>query len=97
MRPFGHVSVVDDSPALDASALMPKAAALHTEMIFSKILDGYALDSQEPFSKPARLSSPKVESDRSTTRLDGLAPEWMKTAHGLAETRRMIGKVVIAT
>jgi hypothetical protein len=33
-------------------------------MIFSKILHGYALDSQEPFSKPARLSSPKVESDR---------------------------------
>jgi NADPH:quinone reductase len=31
-----------------------------------------------------------------TTRLDGLTPETMKKAHELVETRRTIGKLVIA-
>ena len=46
LRPFGHLSVVDGSPGLDASALTPKAASLHTEMIFSRMMHGYAPESQ---------------------------------------------------
>ncbi len=32
-----------------------------------------------------------------TTLLDGLTPETMRAAHELVETRRTIGKIVIAT
>lgn len=97
LRPFGHLSVVDGSPVLDASALMPKAASLHTEMIFSKILHGYAVDSQGTILESVAdfVAEGQIQSI-ATTRLNGLTPESMKTAHGLVETRRMIGKVVIA-
>jgi NADPH:quinone reductase len=98
LRPFGHLSVVDGSPVLDASALMPKAASLHTEMIFSKMLHGYALNSQGAILEAIAAFVAKGRMQPiATTRLDGLTPDTMKTAHGLLETRRTIGKVVIAT
>lgn len=36
LRPFGHLSVLDFSPSLDANALMLKSLSLHLEMVFSK-------------------------------------------------------------
>src|SRR5580693_256274 len=42
LRPFGHLSVVDGSPGLDVNTLVPKAVSLHTEMIFSRMLNDYA-------------------------------------------------------
>jgi NADPH:quinone reductase-like Zn-dependent oxidoreductase len=98
LRPFGHLSVVDGSPALDASPLVPKSASLHTEMIFSKILHDYALDTQGAIlaAVAAFVAEGRIQ-PIATTRLDGLTPQTMKTAHGLLEERRTIGKVVIAT
>ena len=46
LRPFGHLSVVDLSPSIDANALMLKSASLHMEMVFSKILNGRDFKSQ---------------------------------------------------
>jgi len=34
LRPFGHLSVIDMSPSLNANALMLKSASLHTEKVF---------------------------------------------------------------
>jgi NADPH:quinone reductase len=42
LRPFGHLSVVDGSPGLDVNLLVPKSVSLHTEMIFSRLLNDYA-------------------------------------------------------
>jgi NADPH:quinone reductase len=50
-RPFGHLSVVDLSPSIDANALMPKSASLHMEMVFSKILNGVTSRARAAFSK----------------------------------------------
>jgi D-arabinose 1-dehydrogenase-like Zn-dependent alcohol dehydrogenase len=46
LRPFGHLSIIDMSPSLSANALMLKSASLRTKMVFSKILHGYAVESQ---------------------------------------------------
>src|ERR1700692_1143451 len=46
LRPFGHLSVVDLSPSIDANALMLKSASLHMEMVFSRILNGRDFKSQ---------------------------------------------------
>jgi NADPH2:quinone reductase len=97
LRPFGHLSVVDGSPGLDVNTLVPKAVSLHTEMIFSRMLNDYApethgtiLDQVAAFAAKGKIKP------IATTQLDGLTPETMKKAHELVETRRTIGKLVIA-
>jgi zinc-binding alcohol dehydrogenase family protein len=98
LRPFGHLSVVDLSPSLDASALMLKSASLHMEMVFSKILNGTDFKSQGSILEDvtALIVEGRLRAI-TTTRLEGLTAETMKAAHELVETGRTIGKIVIAT
>jgi NADPH:quinone reductase len=63
-RPFGHLSVVDFSPSLDANALILKSLSLHLEMVFSRILHGTDVHRQAVFLKRSGLSSSTGESDR---------------------------------
>ena len=98
LRPFGHLCVVDSGASLDVSPLMMKSASLHTEMVFSRIMHGSDPDKQGSIlENVAALVVEGRVKPIATTRLDGLSAETMKTAHELVETRRTIGKVVIAT
>jgi NADPH2:quinone reductase len=98
LRPFGHLSVIDMSPSLNANALMLKSASLHTELVFSKVLHGYDVESQgRNLEAVAALVAEGRIRPIATTRLTGLTSEAMRTAHGLLESGRSIGKVVIAT
>ncbi len=98
LRPFGHVSIVDGAPALDANVLMPKAASLHTEMIFSRLLNDYAPETHGAIlDQVAALFVEGRMRPIATKQLDGLTAETMRAAHELVESRRTIGKVVIAT
>jgi NADPH:quinone reductase len=98
LRPFGHLSVIDMSPSLNANALMLKSASLHTENVFSKVLHGYDVGSQgRTLEAVAALVAEGRIRPIATTRLTGLTPETMRTAHDLLESGRTIGKVVIAT
>ena len=98
LRPFGHLSFVDGGASLDVSPLVLKAVSLHTEMVFSRIMNGSAPEKQGAILEAV---SGLVGEGRLhpivTTRLDGLSAETMKVAHGLLETGRTVGKVVIAT
>jgi NADPH2:quinone reductase len=98
LRPFGHLSVVDFSPSLDANALMPKSLSLHLEMVFSRILHGTDVHRQGSILE--EIAALVVEGrirPITTTRLNGLSLDAMRAAHELVETNRTIGKVVIAT
>jgi len=97
LRPFGHVSVVDLAPSLDLSALAPKAASLHLEMVFSRVMNGIDLQSQGRILETVAelVVSKQVRSIR-TTLLKGLTADTMKAAHELVETRKTVGKIVIA-
>ncbi len=97
LRPFGHVAIVDGAAVLDASVLVPKAASLHTEMIFSRLLNGYAPEAQGAILEAvAGLAKGGIRSI-ATTRLDGLTSASMRAAHTILEERRTIGKVIIVT
>ena len=97
LRPLGHLSVIDMSPSLNANALMLKSASLHTEMVFSKVLHGYDVESQgRTLEAVAALLAEGRIRPITTTRLKGLTPETMRAAHDLLESGRNIGKVVIA-
>ena len=86
------------SPSLNANALMLKSASLHTEMVFSKVLYGYDVESQgRTLEAVAALVAEGRIRPIATTRLTGLTPETMRAAHDLLESGRTIGKVVIAT
>ena len=77
---------------------MLKSASLHTEMVFSKVLHGYDVESQgRNLEAVAALVAEGRIRPIATTRLTGLTSEAMRTAHGLLESGRSIGKVVIAT
>ena len=98
LRPFGHVSIVDGAPALDANVLMPKAASLHTEMILSRLLNDHAPETHGAIlDQVAALFVEGRVRPIATKQLDGLTAETMRAAHELVESRRTIGKVVIAT
>jgi NADPH2:quinone reductase len=98
LRPFGHLSVVDAGPSLDVSPLMMKAASIHLEMVFSRIMYGSTPEKQGNILETvASLVDQGLVVPIATTRLKGLLAETMKTAHELVESRRTIGKVVIAT
>ena len=98
LRPFGHLCLVDASGSLDLSPLMMKSASVHTELVFARIMYGGAPDKQGSILEVvAALVAEGRMQPIATTRLNGLRADTMKTAHELVETRRTIGKVVIAT
>jgi NADPH2:quinone reductase len=90
--------VVDFSGPLDASPLALKAASLHLEMVFSRIIHN-----SEPECQAAILDDivKLVVAHRvlpiANTKLKGLLAETMRAAHECLETGRSIGKVVIET
>jgi len=98
LRPFGHVSIVDFAASLDVSPLVAKSATLHTEMIFSRVLHGSDARSQgHILEATAKLVLEGGVRPIATTRLKGLTVDTMRAAHELVETKRTVGKVVIAT
>lgn len=98
LRPFGHLCVVDVGAPIDVSPLVLKAASLHTEMVFSRIMNGSSPEKQGAILETvSSLVAEGCLHPIVTTRLDGLSAEAMKAAHELVEIGRTIGKVVIAT
>jgi NADPH:quinone reductase len=98
LRPFGHLSVVDFSPSLDANTLMLKSLSLHLEMVFTRILHGSDVHRQgRILDEIAALVVDGGIRPIATTRLNGLSFDAMRAAHQLIETTRTIGKVVIVT
>ena len=97
LRPFGHLSVVDGGPPLDVRPLAPKAASLHLEMVFSRIIYGSEPERQgRILATVAALVVEGRVKPIMTTLLEGLTAETMKAAHELVASGRTVGKVVIA-
>ena len=97
LRSFGHLCVVDSGAPLNLSPLVMKSASLHTEFVFSRIMNGNAPEKQGVILETvARLAGEGRLQPIVTTRLDGLSAETMKAAHQQLETGQTIGKVVIA-
>jgi zinc-binding alcohol dehydrogenase family protein len=97
LRPFGRLCVVDGGPPLDVHPLVPKAASLHMEMVFGRII--YDREPEWQARILATVASLVVEGrvkPIATTLLDGLTAETMKAAHELVESGRTVGKVVTA-
>ena len=96
LRPFGHLAVVDGSNGLDLSALTAKSASLHTELVFSRIInDADPKHQGNILETVSALVTERRVRPIATTHLQGLTAATMRTAHTLVETGRTVGKVVI--
>lgn len=96
IRPFGHVSTVDLGTSADLAPLVGKSASLHTEMVFSQLVNGANPTSQGDILETVSdyAGSGRVR-PIVTTLLPGLTADSMKTAHTLLESHRTVGKIVI--
>jgi zinc-binding alcohol dehydrogenase family protein len=96
LRAFGHLSVVDGGQSLDVAPLAGKAASVHLEMVFSRILFGRQPERQGwILADIAALAASGEIRPIVTTHLHGLSVESMKSAHTQLESHRTVGKIVI--
>jgi zinc-binding alcohol dehydrogenase family protein len=98
LRPYGHLAAVDIAGPLDLGPLVGRSVSIHTEMVFSKVVSG-----ADPTSQGRILHELAEDAAAGQLRpiaaiqLVGLSVPSMRVAHEQLESRRTIGKVVIAT
>jgi NADPH:quinone reductase len=98
MRPFGHITAIDDPTGLDMAPLKTKSIAWHWELMFTRPLFGYDLLAQKNIlSRAAELVDNGVLRTTVTTTIRGLNAAGVREAHRAVESGEMIGKVVVTT
>ncbi|SEH84639.1 zinc-binding alcohol dehydrogenase family protein [Mycolicibacterium rutilum] len=96
MRPFGHITAIDEPPGLDLLPLKEKSIAWHWELMFTRPLFGYDLAAQQRLlADAAAMVDDGVLRTTVTTTIDDFSAAGLREAHRQVESGRMIGKVVI--
>lgn len=96
IAPFGEIGLIDDADGLDISIFKRKAVSLHWELMFTKSMFGYRMESQGKI-----LSEVKnlIESGRMRTTanrvLNGLTVENLRAGHMMLEQHTNVGKMVV--
>ncbi|MBS0153646.1 MAG: zinc-binding alcohol dehydrogenase family protein [Nitrospira sp.] len=96
VAPFGEIGLIDDVDGLDISIFKRKAVSLHWELMFTKSMFDYRMESQ---GKILNEIKDLIESGRMRTtanrRLNGLTVENLRAGHTMLEQHINIGKVVV--
>lgn len=96
VRPFGSWGLIDDPATLNIAPLKLKSISVHWELMFTKSLMGYDLESQgRILSEVAALFGQGLIRTTAKRHLKGLKPETLREAHELLESGASIGKIVI--
>lgn len=96
MKPFGHITAIDEPADLDLVPLKAKSIAWHWELMFTRALFGYDMIAQQRLlSRTADLVDRGVISSTVTKTIEGIDAESVRQAHRDVESGRMIGKVVL--
>lgn len=96
VRPFGHITAIDEPPGLDLVALKEKSIAWHWELMFTRSLYGYDMIAQQRLlAETARLVDAGVLRSTVTKKVSGIDAAGISEAHRDVESGRMIGKVVV--
>ncbi len=96
IAPFGEIGLIDDADGLDISIFKRKAVSLHWELMFTKSMFGYRMESQGKI-----LSEVKnlIESGRMRTTanrvLNDLTVENLRAGHTMLEQHTNVGKMVV--
>ena len=96
LKPFGHVTAIDEPAGLDLVPLKEKSIAWHWELMFTRALFGHDMIAQQRLlSRTADLVDRGVLRTTATKTLTGIDADTVREAHRDVESGRMIGKVVI--
>ena len=96
VAPFGEIGLIDDADGLDISIFKRKAVSLHWELMFTKSMFNYRVESQ---GKILNEVKDLIESGRMRTTanrvLHGLTVENLRAGHTMLEQHTNVGKVVV--
>lgn len=96
IAPFGEIGIIDDVDGLDISIFKQKSVSLHWELMFTKSMFDFRMESQGKILAEVKNL---VESGRMRTTanrvLHGLTVENLRAGHTMLEQHTNIGKVVV--
>jgi zinc-binding alcohol dehydrogenase family protein len=96
VRPFGHITAIDEPPGLDLVSLKSKSIAWHWELMFTRSLHNYDLIAQQRMlAHAAQLVDDGVLRSTITKSIGSFDAAGLTEAHADVESGRMVGKVVV--
>lgn len=96
IAPFGEMGLIDDVDGLDFSIFKRKAVSLHWELMFTKSMFDYHMESQGEILNEVKglIESGKMRTTANRV-LNGLTVENLRAGHTLLEQHTNVGKVVV--
>lgn len=97
MRPFGHITAIDEPEGLDLLPLKSKSVAWHWELMFTRSIhqtDDMVVQ-KNLLETVAGLVDEKRIRTTLTTAIDDFSAAGLREAHRLVETGRVTGKIVV--
>ena len=95
LRPFGHLSLIDDPETLDIRPFKSKANSVHWEFMFTKSMYAYAESSQGNILKQLATLIDAGGVRTTLTKVVTSNIHGIKEAHQLLESGSSIGKIVM--
>jgi NADPH:quinone reductase len=96
IAPFGEIGLIDDADRLDISIFKRKAVSIHWELMFTKSMFNYRIESQGRILAEVKdlVDAGKMRTTANRV-LDGLTVENLRAGHIMLEQHTNIGKVVV--
>lgn len=96
MRPFGHITAIDEPEGLDLLPLKAKSIAWHWELMFTRSMFGHDMIAQQRLlADAAAMVDAGCLRSTLTTAIDHFDADGLRQAHRLVESGAMVGKVVV--
>ncbi|GAA4097550.1 zinc-binding alcohol dehydrogenase family protein [Actinomadura miaoliensis] len=97
MRPFGHITAIDEPEGLELLPLKSKSVTWHWEFMFTRPLHQTPdmIEQKRLLERAAALVDDARIRTTLTTTIDDFSAAGIREAHRLVESGRMIGKLVV--
>lgn len=96
VRPFGHITAIDEPEGLELVVLKPKSIAWHWELMFTRPMFGVDMEAQgRLLADAAAMVDAGALRTTLTTAIAGFDADGLREAHRLVESGRVVGKVVV--
>jgi zinc-binding alcohol dehydrogenase family protein len=96
VRPFGHITAIDEPEGLDLLPLKAKSIAWHWELMFTRPMFGYDMAAQQRLlTEAAALVDAGDLRTTVSSAIRDFSAAGLREAHRQVESGRMVGKVVV--
>ena len=97
VKPFGHITAIDDPPSLDVTGLKAKSIAWHWELMFTRAMfeTPDMIEQQRLLARTAELVDQGTLRTTVTKTITDFSAAGLAEAHRDVESGRMTGKVVL--